>query len=94
MGILPTPSQTTARTIGSCGTMVAGIRHFSTRTHGPVPTQRNLTEQNNKISQKQMFGLKHALHYKYINTHILICKGIPTLKRRQIVFVPCCDITL
>lgn len=44
--IFPTPSQTIARTTASCGTTVAGIKHFSTRAHGLVPTQGKPNKQN------------------------------------------------
>lgn len=52
MGILRTLSQTTARTTASCGTTVAGIRHFSTRTHGLLPAQRNTQKQHQRQEAK------------------------------------------
>lgn len=59
MGIFPTPSQTTARTTASCGTTVAGIRHFSTRAHKVVPTPRH-TQILNLLGSKRLIDCKNA----------------------------------
>lgn len=91
IGILPTPSQTTARTTASCGTTVAGIRHFSTRAHRVVPTQSNSQKQYQIKEANVKTDFKKCKLYKTLTRTVYFCRCSYTFGNMKDHFCAVCS---